>query len=116
MTVKVMDSSSRSVNLNDSQTDLLYSAMSGISDPRISSCIQCRSAVVATEPFSTLLDELSILHPNESDFFSSLIDLVENSQTVHLYILEVNECVHVLWRDPLATEWTNVTGEKRLHH
>lgn len=116
MTVKVMDSSSQAVNLSDSQTDLLYSAMSGISDPRISSCIECRSAVVATEPFSTLLDELSILHPDESDMFSELNKLVENSQTVHLYLLEINECVHVLWRDPLAVEWTNITGEKRLHH
>ncbi len=71
--------------------------------------------MVAADPFNEILDDMTITHANESDLLSQLIDLVENSGSVHLYIWEENECVHTLWRDPLAGEWSSVTGEKRLH-
>lgn len=116
MAVKVLDSSGQSVELDDHQANMLFEAMVGGSDPRISACIECRSAVVATEPFNTLLDDLSILHPDQTEIIGNLIDLVESSEAVHIYIMEDNDCVHVLWRDPIAAEWSEVTGEKRLHH
>lgn len=116
MAVKVLDSTGQSIQLNDSQTELLYSSMNGPSDARISSCMECRSAVVATEPFNNVLDEMSNNYPGETDLISALIEFVENSESVHLYLLEDNDCVHLLWRDPLASEWSAVTGEKRLHH
>ena len=115
MTVKVLDSSAEFITLNSHQANLLYSAMLGDSDPRISSCVECRSAVVATEPLSSVLDELSVMQVEETEIIQELIELVENAPTVHLYLWEENDCAHVLWRDPLASEWSSVTGEKRLH-
>lgn len=116
MTVKIMDPSSEFVELNDAQTELVFSLMTGDADPRVSSCIHCRSSVIAAEPFNTLLDELSNSHPDESETIHALIELVEDSESVHLYIWEENDCVHVLWRDPLAGEWSEITGEARLRH
>lgn len=113
---KILDSSAEEVLLNDDQLLLIYRFMDGPLDPRVSSCVQCRSCVIATEPFSVLLDELGVVYPNESEMISALIELVENSESVHLYFLEENECVHRLWRDPLAREWSSATGEKRLHN
>jgi hypothetical protein len=114
--IKIMDTSNNTVELNDEQTDFVFSIMSGTNDPRISSCVNCHSCVIVAEPFNDLLDEINISRPDQSDLIHALIDLVEGSESVHLYIWEENDCAHVLWRDPLAAEWSDVTGEKRLHH
>jgi|GEM_PF-3057124 hypothetical protein len=116
MAIKILDSARNFVELNENQSMMLLEAMKSENDPRISACIECNSAVVATEPFSNLIDELSTTYAGEIDILRELMDLAENSEAVHLYILEDNECVHLLWRDPIAGEWTEVTGEKRLHH
>ena len=110
MATKVLDSSKNFVLLDQNQA-----SMNSKSDPRISACTRCNSAVVATEPFLNLIDELTTTYVGEIEKLRELVDLSENSETVHLYILEENDCVHVLWRDPIASEWTDVTGEKRLH-
>ncbi|MFN8015500.1 MAG: hypothetical protein U0R17_02685 [Acidimicrobiia bacterium] len=115
MKIHIYDSSSKEFVLVDDQADLVYRAMGTSSDPRISSCLDCRSCVVATEPMSVLIDELSVINVNESDFLGNLAEYVENSESVHLYLQEENDCGHFLWRDPLAVEWSSITGEKRLH-
>jgi len=116
MALKILDSARNSVELDQNQSQILLKSMKSESDPRISACIECNSAVVATEPFLNLIDELSTSYAGEIEKLRELTELGENSDAVHLYILEDNECVHLLWRDPIAAEWTEVTGEKRLHH
>ncbi len=115
MTCKILDSDRNYVELDQNQSQILLKAMDSDDNPRISACIECNSAVVATEPFSSIIDELSTTYVNEIDKLHELADLAENSISVHLYILEDNDCVHILWRDPIAYEWSQVTGEKRLH-
>ena len=116
MSIKVLDSSENTVELNEFQSNMLIDAINSGKDPRISGCSKCNSCVVACEPFLNVLDELSTTFVGEIDVIRELMDLVENSPTVHIYIWEENECVHLLWRDPVAFEWSGVTGEKRLHH
>ncbi len=116
MVVKILDALGQFVQLSDPQASFILEGFSGTLDPRVSSCVTCNSSVIATEPFNTLLDELSNVRTDQSDLITQLVDLVENSESVHLYVWEDNSCVHVLWRDPLASEWSTVTGEQRLHH
>lgn len=113
--IKILDDQGAFVQLDDRQSDLLFAEMAGPRDPSVSSCTNCRSCVIAAEPFNEILDDMTITHIDESELLGALIELVENSESVHLYILEDNECVHTLWRDPLAGEWSAVTREKRLH-
>ena len=116
MAIKILDSARNVVELDQNQTNILLDSMKSENDARISACIECNSAVVATEPFLNLIDEMSTSFPDEIDKLRKLSKLAENSDAVHLYVLEENECIHLLWRDPIAAEWTEVTGEKRLHH
>lgn len=104
---------SEDIELLNNQVEILFSRMTGSSDPRVSSCLYCRSCVVATEPFSELIDVLNVEY-NDTDLYSRVIDMIENTDSVHLYIWEDNDCLHNLWRDPLASEWSDITGEKRL--
>jgi hypothetical protein len=114
VTCTIMDAHNNSVTLTDTHVSVLFAKMTGDLDPRVSSCVYCRSCVVATDPLIKVLDVLNVELSSDSDFVDEISELVENADTVHLYILEDNDCVHNLWRDPLASEWSDVTGEKRV--
>lgn len=115
MTLTIIESSGVKVTLDEQQSSVLLRALKGDKDPRVSGCIYCNSAVLASEPFNDVLDELSVAAAIDSDVLSSIMELVEECEEVHVYLWEDNECIHNLWRDPLAAEWSAVTGEKRLH-
>ena len=110
----ILDFSGSKVALDEIQSDLLLSAMRGDKDPRVSACVNCNSAVLAVDPFNDVLDELSISAMMDSDVIEKMIELIEECEEVHVYLWEENDCIHNLWRDPLAAEWSEVTGEKRL--
>ncbi len=114
MTYKIFDGINSFVELSDNDAEFLFSKMNDPIDPRVSGCIDCRSCVVATDPFQRLIEELKIDFSVETEWISLVSDFLDESNSVHLYIWEDNECLHRLWRDPLAVEWSSVTGEKRL--
>lgn len=115
MSITIIESSGNKVTLSESDSAHLLAALKGSKDPRVSACVHCNSAVLAAEPFNDVLDELLVDGVIDSDVVRELIDLVEEAEEVHIYLWEENECVHNLWRDPIAYEWSEVTGEKRLH-
>lgn len=112
--ITIYDYYTNSIPLNDALSEVVLRSIAAGPDPRISSCFDCNSSVVATEPFSTLLDEIANNYSSVSDSIQELIDFVEESESVHLYIWEDNDCIHRIWRDPIASEWSEATGEKRL--
>lgn len=114
MFFRILDADAQVAELTPVQGAKLLSQMVGDLDPRVSGCLYCRSCVVATEPFSDLIDARSVELASESEMVQEINNLIENTTSVHLYIWEENDCIHTLWRDPLAEEWSEVTGEERL--
>lgn len=113
MPLTIIESGGERVELTPEQSLILLDALRD-PDPRVSACVNCHSAVLASEPFGLVLDELGIDGAIDGEVVREIIELVENTESVHVYIWEANECVHQLWKDPLAYEWSEVTGEKRF--
>ena len=113
MTIKLFDMSSESLEFNDHDSAALIASLNSDLDPRVSSCIHCNSCVVALDPFEKLIDSLDSF---DSDLKESIYEFIENAGTVHIYIWEENTCTHTLWLDPLFSEWSSASGEKRIRH
>ena len=115
MGIKIFDSSGEEQLIDDDLAQKIFAKFNTKLDPRVSSCVHCNSCVVACEPFEVLVD--TIRETNiDSEPLSELIDFIENATSVHLYVWEENNCTHTLWLDPLFSEWSNATGEKRIRH
>lgn len=113
MAIKLFDSTGESLDFSINDSAILIRNLNSDLDPRVSSCLHCNSCVVALDPFEKLIDSLDVF---DSDVNDAIFEFIENAGTVHIYIWEENDCAHTLWLDPLFSEWSNATGEKRIRH
>lgn len=115
MTIKIFDLSNEEITLNDDFADSLLRRFSTDIDPRVSSCLNCRSCVITYEPFISLIEKVR-QETTDTTSVSALLDFIDGASSLHLYIWEENPCLHTLWLDPLYSEWSSATGEKRIRH
>lgn len=115
MHIKIFDGNGESFSLSEKDSQTVIRGINSDLDPRVSSCINCNSAVVAAEPFTRLIESFDA-YEFDNDVMSNFVEFLDNADTVHLYVWEENDCAHALWLDPLFSEWSSATGEKRIRH
>jgi hypothetical protein len=87
--------------LDEDEAATLLAITGGLEGATVSACPHCRSRVLAVVAFADLL-ELSPPHPRTSD----LLDLAGESPTLHVYVIDEEECEHERWLDPGFEEWS----------
>lgn len=112
VTIRIFDSYSRYVEMTLDDAQMLFNKMVGKSDPSVSSCLGCKSRVVVASPFLEIIDQIRIENRLNSDVIGAIDKFIRESDSIHFYIWEENNCIHRLWRDPLAFEWSQATQER----
>lgn len=95
-----MDDDGASVQLAEPDAASLLELFGGLEAATVSACPTCRSCVVAVVALADLI-EAAPPHPATRE----LLELAEDSPTLHLYVLDSAGCTHRGWRDPGYEEW-----------
>jgi hypothetical protein len=105
---RFLDDDGVAVDLDQSDGPALFAALGDLDAATVSSCPECGARVLAAVALVDLIDA-GAPHPRAAD----LRDLAEDAPTLHIFLVdETLPCRHRYWRDPLADEWYDVTGDR----